>query len=195
MSKNRWRDHYSDKAQKAGYFARSVFKLKEADEKFGLVRKGFHVLDLGCAPGSWMQYLSERVGDKGLVVGVDLNPPKYSADNAEVLVADVFELDVETLERFGLFDLVVSDLAPATTGVSDVDAARSLALAARALDVACTVLKASGTLFVKVFEGPDTGSLRREMMRHFAEVRAFKPRASRSKSREYYLVGLGFERE
>ncbi len=193
MSKDRWRDHYSDRAKRSGYLARSVFKLEEADRRFSLVSEGTRVLDLGCAPGSWMQYLSRRVGKHGLVVGVDLNEPGFFASNTKAITKDVFELDPAELAQFGPFDLVVSDMAPATTGISDVDAARSLKLADRAAEIACSVLKEGGSLFVKIFEGPETRRLRNRLKDSFASVRAFKPKASRKASREYYLVCLGFK--
>lgn len=195
MSKDRWRDHYTDEAKRKGYLARSVFKLKEADERFRLVRAGARVLDLGCAPGSWLQYLSRKVGRDGLVVGIDINEPAFSAHNVRIIVADIFELDASELAEFGRFDLVVSDAAPATTGVPDADAAKSLRLAVRAFEIATSVLKGGGNLLVKVFESPDVKTLRDKMRERFSSVRSFKPRASRSASREHYLVGLGFKGE
>jgi len=193
MTKDKWQDFYFHKAKKEGFFARSVYKLEEADSKFNLVKKGARVLDLGCAPGSWLQYLSKKVGKEGAVVGIDLLSPKFSAENTKTFVVDVLTIDMQEIEKLGSFDLVTSDLAPATTGISVTDAARSLRLARRALEIACSVLKAGGKLFVKIFEGPETKQLREEMKGHFEEVKAFKPRASRSESREFYLVGLGFK--
>lgn len=193
MQKDRWKDHYFHKAKREGFFARSIYKLEEADKKFNLVNSGANVLDLGCAPGSWLQYLSKKVGKEGKVVGVDLVPSKFSANNTKTIVADVLSIEIEELRKLGSFDLVTSDLAPSTRGIPEADAAKSLELAKRAFEIARLVLKSGGKFFVKIFEGPDTKKLRDEMKNYFEQVKAFKPKASRAESREYYIVGLGFK--
>ncbi len=124
------RDHYFQKAKREGYPARSVYKLQEIDAKYKLIRPGYRVLDLGCAPGSWLQYCAERVGEKGLVVGVDCAPlTRKVAQNVHFIQRDVSSLDPAEIAVFcRAFNLVLSDLAPSTSGVKSLDQERSLQL-------------------------------------------------------------------
>ncbi len=185
-------DPYRRRAREAGYVSRAVFKLKAMDARFHLVRRGQRVLDLGCSPGSWLQYLGERVGPQGLVLGVDVKPPAVSLKPPlDFLAGDVQSLDLAALrEKAPSFDLVVSDLAPATSGIREVDESRSLALARAALAAARQLLRPGGHFLVKVFEGPDLPQLVAEVGQVFAEVHRAKPAGSRAASRELYLVGL-----
>jgi len=188
-------DEHFRKAKDAGYVARSVFKLKEINEKKGLIRRGDHVLDLGCAPGSWLQVASELVGPKGRVVGVDLQPVEIALpENVRALQADVFE--VESAELLGdpphLFDVVVSDMAP-NTGGGPEDHFRSVDLCDRAMALLPCVLKAGGNLAMKVFEGEAYPDLLKRAGAMFQSVKGFKPKASRDVSREMYVVGKGFQ--
>ncbi len=150
---------------------------------------GQAVLDLGCAPGSWLLFASERVGPRGRVVGVDLEPPRVSAPNVTLKVADVFTVDPATLG--GPFDVVLSDMAPSTTGARFVDQQRSLRLFLRALDVAEATLKLGGSFAGKIFEGEDFPLARERLRRLFDAERILKPKGTRSESYEVYLVGLG----
>ncbi|MBM4294310.1 MAG: RlmE family RNA methyltransferase [Deltaproteobacteria bacterium] len=185
-------DPYRRKARQEGYVSRAVFKLQEIDEKYQLLNPGHRVLDLGCSPGSWMQYSASRVGSSGLVLGIDANPPEIElAPPLYFLAGDVESLDLATVRAVcPEFDAVLSDLAPKTTGVKEVDRQRSLDLALLAWQYARQLLKAGGHFLVKVFEGPDTPALVKELQAAFASCRIVKPAGSRAASREIYLLGL-----
>jgi 23S rRNA (uridine2552-2'-O)-methyltransferase len=186
-------DHYARKAKQDHYAARSVYKLQEIDAKHRLLRPGGRVLDLGCAPGSWTQFASEKVGPSGRVVGVDQNPVQIgSLANVAVLTADVFELSAEALLSEGRFDVVLSDLAPKTTGSKVTDQARSAELVRRAFDVARRVLRPGGAFVFKVFEGPDVKELIEGLGGSFRTVSRVKPKSSRSYSPEIFGVAVGF---
>lgn len=180
------------KAAKAkGYKARSVFKLEELDRKFGLIKGGDRVLDLGCHPGSWLKYCAKRAGKKGRVVGVDLTPTEPPGPNVRTVVADVMELDEAGV--FGQkFDVVLSDMAPQTMGHGPTDALRSQALAERAVDIGLRWLEPKGRLAVKVFVGGGEHGLLDMTRPHFDRVKFQKTPASRKRSREVYLIALGF---
>lgn len=188
------RDHYFHKAKREGFAARSVYKLEELDRRHRLLRPGQTVLDLGCAPGSWLQYAAQRVGSSGLVVGVDLTPVSVALPpQARTVQADAFELDPAALQPDGRpFDLVLSDMAPRTTGIKSADAARSAQLVLQALALARAVLRPGGTLLVKVFQGAQLPELRAAFRESFARVSVAKPKATRSESVEVYLLGEDF---
>lgn len=186
------RDHYAQQARRQGFAARSVYKLEELDRRFGLLRPGQRVLDLGCAPGSWLQYAARRVGSSGRVVGVDLQPTTAALPpHARTIVADVQELAPDALLAADTpaFDVVLSDMAPRTSGIKSADAARSAQLVLGALELAQAVLRPGGTLLVKVFQGAQMDALRAAFRESFARVRIAKPKASRSESVELYLLG------
>ncbi|MFA5112046.1 MAG: RlmE family RNA methyltransferase [Desulfobaccales bacterium] len=185
-------DIYRTRARAEGYVARAVYKLKEVDEKYHLFQPGQRVLDLGCSPGSWLQYIASRTGPKGLVVGVDVNPPAIPvAPPLYFVPGEVTSLDLETITAISpVFDVVVSDLAPKTTGMRQVDQQRSLELAFLAWDWARKLLREGGHFLVKVFEGPDTPTLTAVLKAGFSLCRHVKPAGSRPASREIYLLGL-----
>jgi len=185
------RDHYFKKAKSEKYPARSVYKLKEADQKYRLLKKGQAVLDLGAAPGSWSKYALEKVGPRGIVVGVDLSPVKISAANFRFLLADIFELSPEDLLRLAgrpAFDVVLSDMAPKTTGDRSGDHFRSIALAERALELAEALLRPGGVFMVKVFEGEAFPRYVEEVKRRLGPVKRFRPKSTRSSSREIFVL-------
>lgn len=185
-------DPYRTKARAEGFVARSVYKLKEIDKKYRLFKGGERVLDLGCSPGSWLQYIASRVGPGGLVVGVDLTPPAIiPAPPLYFIPGAVGSLDLEAVTALSpYFDVVVSDLAPKTTGLKAVDQQRSLELGWAAWEVARQLLRAGGHFLVKVFEGPDTPALAAALKEAFSHARVVKPAGSRPASRELYLLGL-----
>jgi 23S rRNA (uridine2552-2'-O)-methyltransferase len=186
-------DHYSLRAKKEGMVARSVYKLEEIDRRWKLFKRGYRVLDLGCAPGSWLQYIATRVGAKGLVLGYDLKPCTVTLPaHAQALVGDVNSLNPDELG--GLFDVVCSDMAPATMGQPATDALRSAVLAQCALDVARQHLLAGGSTVVKVLEGGEVPDLVAGMKRCYTKVERLRPKATRKQSTEIFLVGLGIER-
>ena len=188
MAKIPSRDHYFDKAKKENYLARSVYKLKELDQKAKLLRPGMRVLDLGASPGSWSQYAAERVGPKGSVTAVDLKEPGRPIEGVEWILGDVFELDLVKLTGDKPFDLVMSDMAPKTTGQAKVDAARSVGLAEAALALAEEVLAPKGQVVVKVFMGADFQELVRQVRQKFKRSRVLKPKASLKQSKETYIL-------
>jgi 23S rRNA (uridine2552-2'-O)-methyltransferase len=191
----RTEDHYSRRAREQGFPARSVFKLQQMQERFRLIRPGARILDLGAAPGSWSRYCLQTLAGRGLVVAVDLNEPSFQpAPGAEFrfLRGDLFAAQVQArLAEWGPYDLVLSDAAPHTSGSHLVDAQASLELAGRALELALLLLKPGGGTAIKVFQGGEEGTLLARLRGGFTRARAFKPEASRSESREVYLLGLG----
>lgn len=187
-------DHYTDKAKKAGFAARSVFKLEELDRRHRILAPGMSVLDLGCAPGSWTQYAARAVGKSGRVVGIDITPMAAPAPNATILTTSIFDAQGELarLAEAG-FDVVLSDMAPSTTGISDVDEARSLDLARAAMAAAFAHLRAGGDFLCKVFQGGDTKKWIDEIRRSFKSVDLVRPDAVRRDSREIYVLARGFQ--
>jgi 23S rRNA (uridine2552-2'-O)-methyltransferase len=186
-------DSYRTQARAQGFVARSVYKLKEIDEKYRLFSEGQRVLDLGCSPGSWMQYIASRVGATGLVLGVDLSPPAIKLAPPRYFVPGaVGTLDLEAITAISPnFEVVVSDLAPKTTGMRAVDQERSLTLALQAWELARRCLRPGGHFLVKVFEGPGTAALAAALKEAFGQCRRLKPAGSRPASPEVYLLGLG----
>ena len=192
----KYRDHYFEKAKRENYPARSVYKLEELDQRFGLLKPGMRVLDLGAAPGSWTLYAAKRVGASGRVLGLDLSATDTAfPGNVTFLVADAFSDDPELrriLEELAPFDVVVSDMAPKTTGVKLTDQTRSLELCERAFELAERLLKPGGGFVAKIFEGPDVKPWTDALRKRFDTVKGFKPKSSRSESKETFITGLGF---
>ncbi len=191
MTYKRPADRYTKKAKSEGFAARSVYKLEEIDRRTKLLRPGLRVLDLGAAPGSWTQYAAPKVGAKGKVVAVDLEPLRVPVGpNVVALVMDALG-DLSVLDPYGPFDVVMSDMAPHTSGIAFADAARSEELVERVLDVSERLLVPGGTMVAKIFRGEGFEPLRARMRTLFDEVRLIKPEASRSESVEAFLVGIG----
>ena len=188
-----WEDHYTRRAKKERFPARSVFKLKEIQRKFRLIQKGDKVLDLGCAPGSWLLYAAEVTGGTGRIVGIDQKPlsSKMPA-HVSVHAADIFTLGDEIFDSMGSdFNVVLSDMAPATTGNKMTDAARSYKLCQAALSIAQRVLLAGGAFVCKIFQGEDIHIFSESVKTIFAKQKIFKPQSSRKASKEIYIIGLG----
>lgn len=196
MKGKRWDDHYARRAKEEKWLARSVYKLIEIDRKLGLIGKGDRLLDLGCYPGSWSQYGIQKVGPKGEVVGIDLTrPDRLSSPNFKFVQADVLTLDIELLDlKAGSRDVILSDLAPQTTGIQSTDISNSMSLAKRAYDIALALLKKKGHFVCKTFEGEDLKHFRSEVSTRFSQVRLFRPKATRKGSREIYIIGLNFQK-
>ncbi len=192
----KYQDHYFKKAKQESYPARSVYKLQEIQKQCSLLGPGQTVLDLGASPGSWTLFCAEKVGPNGRVLAVDVNPPGISFPPVVTFVEDdAFAPGPEltaALEDHAPFDVVVSDMAPKTTGVKFADQANSLELCERALAMARAFLKPGGRLVVKIFQGPDVKAFSDDMRRSFATVKAIKPKSSRPESKEIFYVGLGF---
>jgi 23S rRNA (uridine2552-2'-O)-methyltransferase len=190
------KDLYYRKAKSEGLRARSAYKIEEIVRRHRLVRRGGAVLDLGAAPGGFLQVLADAVGEKGVAVGVDLEPVRNLG--RPWVKSAVLDLRAPgALARIrdlhpGPFDLVASDMAPKTTGVKVTDEARSLELCRIALGVARDTLKPGGAFVAKVFMGGDFPRFRSEVGALFTEVRVARPQATREHSYEVYLVGKGF---
>jgi len=192
--KNVRKDRFHQRARKEGFRARAVFKLEELDRAHDLFRRGDRVLDLGCAPGSWLQYAATRIGDRGVMVGID-RTAVTGVKNARLLVGDVFAITPEELRGdLDAFDVVLSDMAPDTTGIRHVDQARSEALFERALEIAAATLAPGGRFVGKLFQGPDFKKLIDACRAVFDTVKTVKPESSRQFSIEQYVVAKGFRR-
>jgi 23S rRNA (uridine2552-2'-O)-methyltransferase len=193
QKRNRWADHYTRQAKKENFAARSVYKLQEIQKKHRILKKGASVLDLGCAPGSWLQFASKSVGPDGRLVGIDLKPVTVPLpDNATVITGDVAELESH-LAQLGInrFDVVLSDMAPATTGNRHVDEARSVGLCEAALAIADKVLTTGGIFVCKIFQGGDYKAFTDSVRQRFSRQTATRPQSTRKASREVFVIGLG----
>jgi 23S rRNA (uridine2552-2'-O)-methyltransferase len=191
-----YRDHYFKRAKAENYPARSVYKLDEIDAKFHLLAPGMNVLDLGAAPGSWSLFAAKKIGGGGRVLALDIQTTAQEfPPNVTFLVHDAFEDSPELLalmEPLLPFGLVMSDMAPRTTGHKFTDQARSLELCERARDVAFKRLAPGGNFVVKIFEGPDSKDFQESLRPHYDKVRTFKPKSSRAESKETFILGLGY---
>lgn len=189
-------DFYSRLAKQEDYPSRSVYKLKEIDQKFDLIKKNDRVLDLGCSPGAWLKYISTKIGEQGQVIGVDIDDLKVNlGPNMVFIQKDILGADIFLLPELQEdFQVVVSDLAPHTSGLKEKDAAESLTLAGRAWEIAQKVLAEGGHLVAKIFEGAGVDEFIRELKPRFQTVKRFRPKAVRKESPEFYLVAQGFKR-
>lgn len=200
-SSHRWlqehfNDHYVQQAQQSGYRSRASFKLLELNKQDKLFKPGMQVIDLGAAPGGWSQVAAEKVGDRGRVIASDILPMDTVA-GVTFIQGDFTEDEVyqNILNELGdsTADLVISDMAPNMSGIRTSDQARAMYLAELALDLLCRVLKPGGAFLVKVFQGEGFDDFLRNMRAAFSKVVTRKPDASRSRSREVYLLGCGYK--
>ena len=184
-------DYYFNKAKSEKHVARSIYKLKEIQNKFRILKNGQRVLDLGASPGSWLQYVSKVVGSKGFVLGIDLKKLEINLpENVSFLQANLNEIDPKRiLQHSKRFDVIISDMAPKTTGIKHMDAERSCQLSLLALDFAKKYLSSAGSLVVKVFQGNSVGLLRNEIKKEFKKINTFKPKSSRNESVETFIIG------
>ena len=190
------RDLYRRLAREQGYKSRAAFKLLEANERYGFIREGGKVVDLGAAPGGWMQVASRLVGPDGKVVGNDIAQIRQKERN---VVANRLHVNDPTVDEKakqalgGRADVLLSDLAPSVSGVWELDQTRQIDLTMRALDLSRALLKDGGSVFCKLFEGERSQEVRDRLRGMFRSVRVIKPAASRSASSELYFVCEGFE--
>lgn len=193
-------DFYFKKAKKDKYPARSVYKLEEVQQKYRFLKKGQRVLDLGCHPGSWSLYTSQLLGEKGSVVGVDLQPTDIPTQkpNAEIswLCYDVYGQElVDYLQSKGSgFHVVLSDMAPRTTGSRYADHQHSMRLVRRVVEISTLLLHENGSMYCKAFQGEDFPEVVSECKALFATVKVVKPQSSRKESREVFILCRGFKR-
>lgn len=190
-------DHYARKAKKEGFEARSVYKLEEIDQKNQVFRKGDQVIDLGASPGSWSQYASRAIGDKGRLLGIDLTEIRLNIHNATFVQQDIYTADWPSLFAQANIDppvdAVISDMAPKTTGIRNTDQARSFDLCMMALEVARKHLRPGGVFVAKFFDGPDFQEYRAELMKSFASVKVLRPQSTRKESKEIFFIAKGFK--
>lgn len=192
---NRKREYYYKKAKAENYRSRATYKLVQANEKYQFIKRNDIVVDLGAAPGGWIQAARKMTGKFGFVLGVDLKSIEpFTQEYIRTIVADMTEPDI--VEQILSFlprkaDVVLSDAAPNITGVWEVDHARQIDLATKALDIAHCILHPSGNFFVKVFQGDLLDGFIQSVKASFEEVKIVKPQASRAKSSEIYILGLG----
>lgn len=191
------KDHYFKKAKKENYLARSIYKLDEIDSKYKILRKGDQVVDLGYHPGSWVQYTSKKVGDIGKVVGIDIKPINNkltSLNNVSLFEKSIF--DVNVLEDLGvdqIFDVVISDMAPNTTGIRSVDQDRSLNLVEEVFRILPDFLKPGGNFVIKVFDSHQAQTFLKQNKNLFNEFHHLKPKSTRSVSKEFFAIGKGYK--
>lgn len=193
-------DYYSKKAKKDKYPARSVYKLEEVQQKYGVLHKGDSVLDLGCYPGSWSLFASEVVGPRGIVVGVDLQQadkqPRTGGSEIHWICEDITTQDmIKKVRRIRpAFKTIISDIAPKTTGNRWADHQQSLRLVRITLDLTNILLHPKGNYLVKVFQGEDFPQFVDEVKKKFSKVKVVKPKSSRTESREVFVLGMEFIR-
>lgn len=192
-SKNKWNDHYSQKAKKENYPARSVFKLQEIQKKFRLMKKGDRILDLGCSPGSWLLYAAEITGKSGEVVGIDIKDVSINVPgNVRIHKEDIFSDDDEFSLSIGAgYNVILSDMAPDTTGNKFVDTARSYALCEQALEYSKERLAPGGSFVCKIFQGEDFKAFSESVRSSFKKHKIYKPQSSRKASKEIFIIGIG----
>lgn len=191
------KDAFYRRAKKEGYRSRAAYKLLELNQKFHLIRPGNRVVDLGCAPGGWLQVACQLVGKGGMVLGVDIQPIEaLKKENALFIQEDITSEDGQRRieERLGsLADCVLSDLSPRLSGIRDADLSRSLELAQLALRIAVSLLRPGGNFLVKTFEGGETRDFYAGLKRLFGSVQRTRPEATRKGSSEIYFIAKGFK--
>lgn len=198
MKRGKAPDHYTQRAKKEGYPARSVFKLEEINQKQRIVKKGATVLDVGAAPGSWSLWLGRTLGADARIVAVDLKPLDIGVRPANIteINGDLYEHDTQDrITAAGPYDAVVSDAAPATTGNRSVDTSRSASLVEFLIYMLPSWLAPGGSFVAKLYQGGDEQRLLAQLRTQFNSAKLFKPKASRKDSFETFLIGIGYRKE
>jgi 23S rRNA (uridine2552-2'-O)-methyltransferase len=197
MSNFKVKDHYFNKAKIENYLARSIYKLEEIDQKYKVLKPGNLVVDLGYYPGSWIQYTSKVIGDKGRVVGIDIqevNKKLTGIPNVRVYQKDIFNInDLSQLDVTDAFDVVLSDMAPSTTGIKSVDQTRSLNLVESVFGLLPKFLRPGGNFVIKVFDSQEAQNYLKEQKKLFNEFQYLKPKSTRSISKEFFVIGKNFK--
>ena len=190
---SQWQDHYTRQAKKERFPARSVYKLEEIQKKYNIIKKGNNVLDLGCAPGSWLLYSADLTGSTGRVVGIDLVPVTVNIPpHVRVYTGDILLMTEDFFKSLGTdFNVVISDMAPSTTGNKFVDSTRSFDLCLSALTIAQVTLNTGGSFVCKIFQGEDFKTFMDSVRSVFKNHKIFKPKSSRKASKEIYVIGFG----
>lgn len=192
------KDHYFKKAKKENFLARSVYKLEEIDQKYDVLKSGDLVVDLGYHPGSWIQYTATRVGPSGKVFGIDIRPLNKKLvhlKNVSLLEMDAFNVTCpQDVGAEGLFDVVLSDMAPNTTGIRSVDQDRSLALVEKVFEILPVFLKENGNLVIKVFDSQSAQDYLKSQKHLFEKLNFLKPKSTRSVSKEFFVIGKNYRK-
>ncbi len=189
------KDRFYEKAKDKGFASRAYFKLEQIQKKYRIFRSGDHVADLGSAPGGWLQIAAQLVGKSGKIFGIDLLPVKIPPkENIVVVKGDIYDESVisQIKANLGHVNVVISDMAPDTSGVKFRDSFLSYELADRALEIARHVLEKGGHFVAKIFPGEEFAGFKKELQNHFEKVVQYRPEATRKTSIEVYLVGMGF---
>jgi 23S rRNA (uridine2552-2'-O)-methyltransferase len=191
------KDHYFHKAKSENFLARSVYKLEEIDEKYKILKPGMLVVDFGYHPGSWIQYTSSVIGDKGRVVGIDvreLNKKLVGIPNVRVYQKDIFDIhDLKDLDVDERFDVFLSDMAPNTTVIKSVDQIKSLNLVESVFGLLPKFLRPGGNFVIKVFDSQDAQNYLKTQKNAFSEFHYLKPKSTRSVSKEFFVIGKNFK--
>lgn len=185
------KDFYYKKAKEENYNARSVFKLEEAQNKFKFIKSSDRVLDIGCSPCSFSQYMLNKIIKSGSVIGVDIIPNSFSHPKFTFILGDIKEMNLKTFNDIK-FDVVISDAMPNTTSDKETNHFRSISLSKSIFNLAKEVLKNEGIFFIKVFDGKDLPDFKNELKEYFKSVEVFKPKSSRDESREIFLFSKYF---
>lgn len=185
------KDFYYKKAKEENYNARSVFKLEEAQNKFKFIKSSDRVLDIGCSPCSFSQYMLNKIIKSGSVIGVDIIPNSFSHPKFTFILGDIKEMNLKTFNDIK-FDVVISDAMPNTTSDKETNHFRSISLSKSIFTLAKEVLKNEGIFFIKVFDGKDLPDFKNELKEYFKSVEVFKPKSSRDESREIFLFSKYF---
>ena len=192
--KEHFDDYYVNKAKQDGYRSRAIYKLQEIDEKDKLFRDGMNVIDLGAAPGGWSQWTAHKIGDSGRVFALDILPVEPFAGvtfiQGDFQEEEVYSSLIDALDG-GDVDLVMSDMAPNMTGNKGVDIPRAMYLVELSVDLASQVLKKEGDLLMKVFQGEGYDHLLQGLKKQYKRVITRKPKASRPRSKEIYVLARG----
>ncbi|HBF13203.1 MAG TPA: RlmE family RNA methyltransferase [Deltaproteobacteria bacterium] len=189
------KDYYYKKAKEEGKASRASYKLEQIQAKYRIIKKGDNVVDLGCAPGSWLEAVSDMVGSQGFVAGIDLLPIKVQLKpNMKFVQGDICdERIVGKIIPQGGFNIVLSDMAPNTSGLAFKDSYLSYELGVTALEFAKVALKKGGNFVTKIFQGSEVAEFRRELKKYFKRVETYVPPATRQTSKELYLVAVDFQ--
>lgn len=197
MSNFKVKDHYFNKAKNENYLARSIYKLEEIDEKYNVLKPGNIVVDFGYHPGSWIQYTSKVIGDNGKVVGIDVrdvNKKLSGIKNVRVYQKDIFDIhDLGQLDVEDRFDVVLSDMAPNTTGIKSLDQDRSLNLVESVFGLLPKFLRPGGHFVIKVFDSQNAQNYLKNQKNLFKEFHYLKPKSTRSISKEFFVIGKNFK--
>ncbi|MEJ2126854.1 MAG: RlmE family RNA methyltransferase [Candidatus Bathyarchaeota archaeon] len=194
---DRKKEYFYRKAKKENFRSRASYKLLQAAKKYNFIKPGWVVVDLGAAPGGWIQAAESIVEDSGFVLGIDIKPIKsFEKSNIRTIIADITNPKIiDEINRFlpRAADVVISDISPNVSGIWELDHARQIDLATHSLQIASSILRSKGNFFVKCFQGSLLNTFVNQMKKNFFFVKLLKPKASRKKSAELYVLGMGLK--